>query len=82
MHDSECGPSTACVNQRCQDPCADGNPCGNNAECRVRNNRPICSCPTGWGGDPQVQCFKRKIFTPNSKFQIETNLRNITVIIL
>lgn len=53
----------ACINQRCQDPCAEANPCAGNAECRVRNSRPICSCPTGWGGDPQVQCYRRKYQT-------------------
>lgn len=59
-HDSECTPTTACINQRCQDPCAEANPCAGNAECRVQNSRPICFCPAGWGGDPQVQCYKRK----------------------
>lgn len=58
--DSECASDKACINERCQNPCAESNPCAGNAECRVANHRPLCYCPQGWGGDPQVQCFRRK----------------------
>lgn len=59
--DDECSVSQSCINQRCQNPCAERNPCSANAECRVSQHRPICFCPEGWGGDPQRQCFRRKI---------------------
>lgn len=58
--DSECSNDKACIHERCQNPCADRNPCAGNADCRVSFHRPLCYCPSGWGGDPQVQCFKRK----------------------
>lgn len=39
------------------DPC-NPNPCGNNAECRARGERPVCSCPRGYDGDPLTSCRK------------------------
>jgi EGF-like domain len=59
--DSECTIDKACINSRCQNPCTVENPCSGNAECRVSYHRPLCACPIGWGGDPQTQCYKRKI---------------------
>uniref|UniRef100_A0A6E8W1C0 Dumpy n=1 Tax=Anopheles coluzzii TaxID=1518534 RepID=A0A6E8W1C0_ANOCL len=56
--DADCSSSMACVNERCQDPCAGSNPCGGNAECRAVYHRPHCTCPIGWGGDPKTQCYK------------------------
>lgn len=60
--DSECGDHLSCINQRCQNPCTHGNPCGSGAHCRTQQHRPTCQCPDGWGGNPQVQCYKRKFF--------------------
>lgn len=51
---SECPIATACVNQKCTDPCP--GICGHNAKCRVSNHSPICSCISGYSGDPFVQC--------------------------
>lgn len=51
---SECPPSKACVNQKCQDPCPGA--CGRDAQCRVVNHSPICVCPSGWTGDPITGC--------------------------
>lgn len=58
--DSDCSVDTACINKRCQNPCAESNPCAQNAECRISYHRPLCYCPPGWGGDPQNTCYKRK----------------------
>lgn len=58
--DSECSDDRSCINQRCQNPCVVANPCGTNADCRTFNHRPSCQCPAGWGGNPQIQCYKRK----------------------
>lgn len=58
-HDSDCSVDTACINKRCQNPCAESNPCAHNAECRISYHRPLCYCPPGWGGDPQRMCYKR-----------------------
>ena len=51
---SDCESTQACVNQRCKDPCA--GICGQDADCRVVNHNPICSCPRDKTGDPFVQC--------------------------
>lgn len=52
---SECSQDKACVNQKCIDPCP--GTCGSNARCNVLNHSPICSCPSGYTGDPFVQCI-------------------------
>lgn len=51
---AECPLSRACSNQRCIDPCK-GN-CGSGAQCQVINHNPICSCPSGYTGDPFNRC--------------------------
>lgn len=55
---SECAHNRACVNQRCVDPCP--GTCGYNAQCRVTNHNPICSCNPGFTGDPFNQCFREQ----------------------
>lgn len=52
---SECPLSQACVNQKCVDPCP--GPCRENTNCRVMNHSPICSCKSGYTGDPFSRCF-------------------------
>lgn len=54
MISSECSRDKTCVNQRCVDPCP--GTCGVNARCRVVNHNPICSCNSGYFGDPFSQC--------------------------
>ena len=54
VSNSECSPSQACVNLKCQDPCKDT--CGRDSECRVVGHNPICSCPSGYTGDPVTGC--------------------------
>ena len=51
---SECPQESACITQRCQDPCP--GLCGINAYCRVRNHVPICACNQGYEGDPFSRC--------------------------
>lgn len=53
---SDCARDKSCVNQKCIDPCA--GTCGYNAECRVVNHNPICSCSPRFTGDPFVQCLR------------------------
>ena len=53
---SECSQATACIEQKCRDPCP--GLCGANAECRVTNHNPICSCLRGYEGDPFSQCTR------------------------
>ncbi|XP_018323516.1 adhesive plaque matrix protein 2 [Agrilus planipennis] len=52
--DSECGPQSACLEFRCQNPCSQ---CGENAECEgVRNHVAVCKCPRGYFGNPLISC--------------------------
>lgn len=51
---SECPSDKACLNQKCKDPCP--GVCGTNAECRVNNHSPICSCRNGFTGNPFTRC--------------------------
>lgn len=52
---SECPLNKACANQKCVDPCP--GICGQNANCRVQNHSPICSCAPGYTGDPFSRCY-------------------------
>lgn len=57
---SECKSSEACISAKCRDPCA--GTCGLNANCKVINHNPVCSCPTNYLGDPFVMCtLKREL---------------------
>lgn len=59
---SECPSQLACINQKCRDPCPGS--CGANANCRVVNHIPICTCNEGFTGDPFSLCSP----IPISKF--------------
>lgn len=58
---AECATNKACHNRKCVDPCPET--CGTNAECRVYNHNPICSCRNGYTGNPFTRCYQipRKI---------------------
>lgn len=51
---SDCARNRACANQKCIDPCPGA--CGVNAQCRVVNHNPICSCINRYTGNPLVNC--------------------------
>lgn len=51
---TDCGNMEACINQKCRDPCPGS--CGYDAKCQVLNHVPICSCETGYTGDPFSGC--------------------------
>lgn len=65
---SECPFDKACINQKCADPCPGR--CGTNAECRVNNHSPICTCISGYTGNAFTICTK----IPR-KFQTATSAR-------
>lgn len=52
ISDSDCSSNKACINDICRDPCN----CGPNADCRVKDHRPVCSCAQGYDGNPQIEC--------------------------
>lgn len=56
MVSSDCPQDKACKNAKCQDPCP--GVCGFNARCTAVNHNPICSCNTGFTGDPFVRCLE------------------------
>ena len=58
--DNDCPLYTACRDTKCINPCADENPCGRYAMCRVINHRPECTCPDGFIGDPSTSCELRE----------------------
>lgn len=51
---SDCPLNRACFRNKCQNPCQ--GLCGPNAECRVTNHLPSCSCLIGYLGDPYSYC--------------------------
>lgn len=53
---SECPSNKACHKFKCANPC--GGACGVGARCEVINHNPICSCPSGFTGDPFTRCFE------------------------
>lgn len=55
MVSSECPQDKACIKQKCSDPCP--GTCGLNARCQVVSHNPICSCASGYSGDPFVRCI-------------------------
>ena len=66
---TDCPRDQSCVRNRCVDPCA--GTCGINADCRVANHIPVCSCKESYTGDPYGSCrpipAKRKIPFSNNK---------------
>lgn len=50
--DTDCPAEKACVKGICTDPCD----CGVNAECRVRDHKPVCACAVGYIGNPDIEC--------------------------
>ena len=52
---SECGSDKSCINRKCVDPCP--GTCGVNAECKVIDHSPVCSCRIKYSGDPFTKCL-------------------------
>lgn len=55
MINSECPLDKSCLQQKCSDPCI--GTCGFNSRCKVINHNPVCSCPSGYVGDPFSRCI-------------------------
>ena len=55
--DEDCEPDQHCSSDgACRIPCLEPGVCGVNAQCRVINRRPQCSCPPGYVGNAHVEC--------------------------
>lgn len=63
MISADCSLDKACMNQKCKDPCP--GTCGLNARCLVINHNPICSCMSGFTGNPFDRCSKIESKFPN-----------------
>ena len=64
---SDCPSDKSCQRNKCIDPCP--GTCGINAQCRVMNHVPTCTCIEGYIGDPFTSCRLKPIrkcmfFTP------------------
>lgn len=59
---AECSLQQACINKKCVDPCPGS--CGQNALCQVINHNPICTCNSGFTGDPFTRCYETPIEQP------------------
>lgn len=70
---SDCTSDKACVNQKCVNPCP--GPCGKMAECRVFNHNSICSCGSGFTGDPFTRCYLKPSKFHNKMSLVGHNLR-------
>lgn len=57
---TDCPSNRICQQNKCQDPCP--GTCGVNAECQTVNHAPICTCLSGFTGNPFQNCvvIKRK----------------------
>lgn len=65
---SDCPKDLACLNQKCKDPCV--GTCGTNAQCKIVNHNPICSCMPKYTGDPFSHCHR------NGKYFLHTNTKS------
>lgn len=60
---TECPHNKACINNKCEDPCA--GVCGVSAHCDIVNHFPVCYCPQEHTGDPFVSCYPVKPLLAN-----------------
>lgn len=61
---TDCPRDKSCSRNRCVDPCAGA--CGDNADCRVANHIPVCSCKEAHTGDPYGSCRPIPVKSKNS----------------
>ena len=54
ISDSTCATDKSCINSLCRDPCN----CGQNAQCRIKEHKPVCTCEQGYDGNPEIECVK------------------------
>lgn len=69
------------MREKCQDPCPGS--CGISAECSVINHTPICTCPSGYTGDPFNNCFPEqpsKLLTKKCNIQSFNNVLLVEVL--
>lgn len=60
---NDCSADKTCIQNKCRDPCP--GTCGVNARCQVISHLPHCICPTGYEGDPFVNCIPESPRVPD-----------------
>ena len=53
---NNCPSDRACVRGKCSDPCLASGVCGKGAICSAASHVAVCSCPSGFRGDPDLEC--------------------------
>ena len=75
--DTDCPSALSCIRSKCQDPCP--GTCGTNAECRVINHRPACTCIQGYSGNPFQYCtLMREIGTEKFSYAVAIRWKNLS----
>jgi len=54
VSDADCPEDKACVQRVCIAPCS----CGPNADCRIKDHKPVCACREGYEGNPELECVR------------------------
>lgn len=60
---NDCPRDKACLGRKCRNPCPGS--CGLNAECRVINHNPSCSCISGFTGNALRICHEIRVPSKN-----------------
>lgn len=55
--DTDCDTDKRCESGSCRNPCLQSGACGINAQCRVSNRQPQCTCPPKHFGNPTTECI-------------------------
>lgn len=54
VSDIDCPEDKACVRGVCIAPCN----CAPNADCRIKDHKPVCTCREGYEGNPEIECVR------------------------
>lgn len=77
IQNTDCPTDKACFNTKCENPCV--GTCSINAECRVINHVPVCSCVAGYMGDPLVNCYRKPEISKRSESILNYVVRSYRV---
>ncbi|UYV71427.1 dp [Cordylochernes scorpioides] len=59
--DQSCQTDQVCTNRQCQYLCQFSGTCGVGALCKAVNHRSVCTCPSGFMGNPLVECIREPL---------------------
>lgn len=66
VYNIDCPPSQLCnrLTHTCYDVCEEDS-CGENAVCIAEDHRAVCQCPSGFRGNPEIECTPSSVCSPN-----------------